>query len=103
MIAPRVALEEIILWILEKEPVDCAAEGSVRPHDPVERYLGLVSHSFQVIADCINSLTEGMAVGEEDKSVGFCLVPEPLQLGEMQVRSRKRGEIASKLRLHFQL
>ena len=35
VIAPRVALEEIILWVLEKEPVDCAAEGNVRPHDPV--------------------------------------------------------------------
>ena len=35
VIALRVALEEIILWVLEKEPVDCAAEGNVRPHDPV--------------------------------------------------------------------
>ncbi len=50
VIAPRVALEEIILWALEKEPVDCAAEGNVRPHDPVG----------------INSLAEGMIVWEED-------------------------------------
>ena len=91
VIAPRVALEEIILWVLEEEPVDCAAEGTVRPHDPVERYLGLVSHSLQVIADCIDSLTEGMAVWEEDKSVGLRSMPDPLPLGEMKVRSRKRG------------
>ena len=37
MITLRVTLEEIIFWILEEEPVDWAAEGSVRLHDPVER------------------------------------------------------------------
>ena len=103
MIALRVTLEEIIFWILEKEPVDCAAEGSVRPHDPVERYLGLVSHSLQVIADCVDSLTEGMAVWEEDQRVGPCSMSDPFPLGEMKVRSRKRGEVAPKLRLHFQI
>ena len=102
MIALRVALEEIILWVLEEEPVDCAAESTVRPHDSVERNLGLVSHSLQVIADCIDSLTEGMTVWEEDQSVGPCSMSDPFPLGEMKVRSRKRGEIAPKLRLRFQ-
>ena len=101
--ALRVTLEEIIFWILEEEPVDCAAEGSVRPHDPVERYLGLVSHSLQVIADCIDSLTEGMTVWEEDQSVGPCSMSDPFPLGEMKVRNRKRGEVAPKLQLHFQI
>ena len=103
MIALRVALEEIILWVLEEEPVDCAAESTVRPHDSVERNLGLVSHSLQVIADCIDSLTEGMTVGEEDQSVGPCSMSDPFPLGEVKVRSRKRGEIASELQLHFQI
>ena len=103
VIAPRVALEEIILWVLEKEPVDCAAESTVRPHDSVERNFGLVSHGLQVIADCVDSLTEGMAVWEEDKSVGLRSMPDSFPFGEMKVRSRKRGEIAPKLRLHFQI
>ena len=103
VIAPRVALEEIILWVLEEEPVDCAAESTVRPHDSVERNLGLVSHSLQVIADCVDSLTEGMAVWEEDQRVGPCSMSDPFPLGEMKVRNRKRGEVAPKLRLHFQI
>ena len=103
VIALRVALEEIILWVLEEEPVDCAAESTVRPHDSVERNLGLVSHSLQVIADCVDSLTEGMAVWEEDQRVGPCSMSDPFPLGEMKVRSRKRGEVAPKLRLHFQI
>ena len=94
MIALRVTLEEIILWVLEEEPVDCAAESTVRPHDSVERNLGLVSHSLQVIADSIDSLTEGMAVWEEDKSVGLRSMPDPFPLGEMKVSSHKRGEIS---------
>ena len=93
MIALRVALEEIILWVLEEEPVDCATESTVRPLDSVERSLGLVSHSLQVIADCIDSLTEGMAVWEEDKSVGLRSMPDSFPFGEMKVRSRKRGEV----------
>ena len=86
MIAPRVALEEIILWVLEKEPVHCAAEGNVCPHDPVG----------------INSLAEGMTVWEQDQSVGPCSMSDLFPLGEVKVRSCKRGEIAPKLRLHFQ-
>ena len=62
----------------------------MRPHYPVERYLGLVSHSFQVIADCIDNLAEGMAVWEGDESVGLRPMSDPFPLGEMKVNSRKR-------------
>ena len=87
VIALRVALEEIILWVLEEEPVDCAAESTVRPHDSVERNLGLVSHSLQVIADCVDSLTERMAVWKEDQRVGPCFMSDSFPLGEMKVRT----------------
>ena len=43
-----------------------------------------------------------MAIREEYKSVGVRSMPDPFPLGDMKVSSRKRGEFAPNLQLHFQ-